>query len=123
MEWFLLITGTVLVVECFLRMPLLSSFQTLQTLLSRIVATLKSSAISDHWKERVLPVYAGHLCALSIKFFIFVILALAPMFIIAVLADRRDVPVVSLLSSWIGIVASTGFAIIYIVIRNRVISG
>jgi hypothetical protein len=123
MEWFLLVIGTILVVECFLRTPLLDSVKALQGLLGKIMATLKSSAISDHWKEKVLPVYAGRLFSLSIKLFMLVLIALLPMIAIAVLADWRGIPLISLLSSWIGMVASTGFAVIYIIIRNRVIPG
>ncbi len=121
MEWLLLVIGTILVVECFLRTPLLASVKALQALLGKIMATLKSSAISDHWKEKVLPVYAGRLFSLSIKLFILVLVAMVPMIVIAVLADWRDIPLVLLLSSWIGIAASTGFAVIYIIVRNRVI--
>ena len=121
MAWLLLITGTILVVECFLRTPLLDCVKTLQALLGKIMSTLKSSAISDHWKEKILPVYSGQLFLLSVKLFIFVLVALAPMIVIAILADWRDIPLVSLLSSWTGIAVSTGLAVLYVVLRNRVI--
>jgi hypothetical protein len=123
MKWLLLAIGTMLVVECFLRTSLIPSAKNLRALLEKIMVILKSSAISDHWKEKVLPVYAGRLFVLSIKLFMLVLISLAPMIVIAMLAQWRGVPLVSLLSSWIGILASSGIAVAYIVIRNRVIPG
>ena len=122
MEWLLLVIGTILVVECLLRTPLLPSVKSLKILLGKIGKVLKSSSVSDHWKEKVLPVYAGRLFVMSIKLFILVLIALIPMIVIAFLANWQNISLVPLLSSWIGVSVSTGLAVVYIVLRKRVFS-
>ena len=122
MEWAVLALGTVLVVESFLRLPLMASVKNLQVLLGKILGTLKSSTISDHWKEKVLPAYAGKLFIISIKLFALVLIAILPMLFIGFLGDRMGLSILHLLSSWVGILISTVIAFIYIFLRKRVIS-
>jgi hypothetical protein len=119
--WILLVVGTICVVECFIRLPLVSRLKSLQNLVTRIVGVLKSSSISDHWKEKVLPVYAGKLFLLSIQLFSLVVAALLPMFVLAWAVQFTSVPLMQLLTTWSGMLASTVIAVLYIFARNRVI--
>ena len=121
MVWILLVVGTICVVECFIRLPLVSRLKSLQNLVTRIVGVLKSSSISDHWKEKVLPVYAGKLFLLSIQLFLLVVAALLPMFVLAWAVQFTSVPLMQLLTTWSGMLASTVIAVLYIFARNRVI--
>ena len=120
MLWILLTIGTVCVVECFLRSPLLDKTKTLTTLVSRIGKVLKSSSISDHWKEKVLPRYALQLFSLSLQLFFWVIVSVLPLIIIALIADLFLIPLTALISSLLGIGVSTAVACIYLLIRRRV---
>ena len=122
MVWILLFAGTLCVVECFIRLPLVPRARSLQNLVSRIVRVLRSSSISDQWKEKVLPVYAGKLFLLSIQLFFLLLVALVPMVALAWAVQRAGIPLMQLLATWSGILASTVFAVLYIFVRKRVIS-
>ena len=122
MAWLLLLIGTLCVVECFFRLPLLNRARDLQSLLQRIFRVIRSDSISDCWKEKVLPIYAGRLFLLSIQLFVIVLIALLPMIVLAWLAGLGGIGLFPLLSSWIGIGASTIAAAIYVFVRNRVLN-
>ena len=120
MAWILLFIGTIIVVECFIRSPLSRLALGLVDLLKKIMGVLRSSSISDHWKEKVLPVYAGRLFLNSISLFFWVVLALLPLVVIAWLASMIEVPLYSLLSSLTGVAVSTLIAIGYVFLTRRV---
>ena len=121
MVWGLLVLGTVCVVESFLRLPILSRVKSLKDLLRKISWVLKSSSVSDHWKEKILPVYAWRLFSSSLALFTLVFVGILPMIAIAGLADIINIPLLPLVSSLTGILASTIIAVIYIFLRRRVI--
>ena len=123
MAWALLVLGTFCVVECFIRLPLLKSARRLTDLLGKITAVLRSSSISDHWKEKILPVYAGRLFTGSVAVFAWVVLGLMPMVALVFIAESVDVPLLPLVSSLSGLAASTAVAVVYALLRNRVVSG
>ncbi len=121
--WALLVLCTLLAVEGFFRLPLGALVAQLQALLQKITHTLGSPKISDHWKEKVLPNYAGQLFMLSIKLFVTVCLAISPFLVAAVLCGFAGLAFTSFLASWAAIGASTMLAIVYAVIRKRIGSG
>ena len=73
MVWILLVVGTICVVECFIRLHLVSRLKSLQNLVIRIVGVLKSSSISDHWKEKAMRVYSGRLLSATLMLAILLI--------------------------------------------------
>ncbi len=115
----MLLIGTILVVECFFRLPLAANLARLRGVVGKIVHTMRSSKISDHWKERVLPAYAGKLFSSSIVLFAIVCLALSPMIIVGIGADMAGLDFMAFLMTMTAIVASTVFAILYVVVRRR----
>ncbi len=118
MVWLLLVLGTLAVVECFIRLPFMARIKYLKTLLAKISRVLRSSSISDHWKEKILPTYAWQLFSSSILLFCYVVLAILPLVILAYVATQFGVPLLVMISSITGIVASTVIAVAYIFIRN-----
>lgn len=120
MLWALLILGTVLAVEGFFRLPLGAEVKRLQRLLQKISHTISTPTISDHWKEKVLPNYAGQLFVLSIKLFVIVCLAISPFFLIGLLAGIVGIPFMAFLATPIAIGASTALATLYAVVRIRI---
>ena len=52
--------------ELLLQLPFRNYLTLLNTLLRRIVKTLRSAYISDHWKERVIQIYALRLFGYSL---------------------------------------------------------
>ncbi len=86
----------------------------------KIFNIIYSSSISDHWKEKVLPLYAKYLMKKSIKIFFILLITCSPA-LVAVMLTRVFYPEFqTLLYSWKGIISMTMFAVIYINIRRYV---
>ncbi len=117
MTWILVTVGTVLAIEAGHRLPLTVRVSELVRLLGKIRTVLFSSAISDRWKEKVLPIYAGQLLMQSISCLLLGILALTPMAAIGVGADLAGIPFTELLLSAAGIAFSTVVAVAYGLLR------
>ena len=122
MNWFLLLLGTLGVVEAFLFLPFMDKVRELGKLAGKIARILKSSSISDHWKEKILPAYASTLFWLSMTLFVLLLVAFLPIIIVAFAGEYFGVPVIETLSGLVGILVSTGVAIGYLFIRKRVVS-
>lgn len=121
MNWLLLFLCCAAFVELFSRIALLRHVGALKEVLFRSARVLRSPRISDHWKERVLLRYAGQLFYRSAMIFLLLSIALSP-FLVATLgagAMGLEPSFVDLLASFEGVVASTGFAVVYAVVRLR----
>jgi len=117
--WVLLVFATLLAVEAFFRLPLGTLVTTLQQLLNKITHTIGTPTISDHWKEKVLPAYAGQLFMLSIKLFVVICLAVSPFFVLGAITAYEGVAFLSFLSTPAALTASTVLAIAYAIVRKR----
>lgn len=80
-----LAVGTVLACEIALRLHPERSLATLGRTAGRSMAVLRSSAISDGWKEKVLPAYAGRIMKASLSLLGCLVLIIAPLIAIAAL--------------------------------------
>ncbi len=69
--------GSVAFVEAFIRLNAFSRIGNLLGLSRQSMKVVASSAISDHWKERVLPRYAGRILRHAFIFLFCLFLALA----------------------------------------------
>ena len=76
--WGLVIVAALLASEAFLRLPILQKIGSVAATSQKATRLLKSSRISDHWKERILPVYALRIGLGSVTFFLLLCLALLP---------------------------------------------
>ena len=121
MAWLLAAIATVLVVECFLRTPFLRRVGDFGSINQSIFRVLRSSSISDHWKEKILPVYAGRLFRLSLTVFGLLLVCLAPAMVLGYAAGLVGIDVLGLFSSWSGLIASSAFAAVYVLVRQRVV--
>lgn len=63
----------VIVVEAALALPLVSWIKKLMIIGRKSARLLRSSQISDHWKERILPVYAMTMLKASLLIFVLII--------------------------------------------------
>ena len=120
--WALLLISTLIVVELFLRLPLIAHAKELADTLQKSLKVLKSPRISDHWKEKTLQAYSLRLFKHSIVVFLLLVAALSPFAAIDYLAARSGNAIAPLLESIEGLIVSTLFAIAYFVIRQRVIN-
>ena len=84
--YIVLAVATVLACEIALRLPLVKSLTTLSRTAGRAKTVVTSSAISDTWKERVLPAYAGRILTSSLLLFACLVAIAVPVVIAAALA-------------------------------------
>jgi hypothetical protein len=120
---YLIIAGvSVLAVELFMRLPVKQAINELWRVSQKASRTVLSPHISDHWKEKVMLVYARKALTSTLKLAaimsIFIVLALLPVFIVDFFGITEQ-SVLSLLGTTRGLVASTLIAACYFWLRGR----
>lgn len=83
--WGLVIVAAILASEAFLRLPVLQKIGSVATTSQKAMKLMRSARVSDHWKERILPVYALRIGAGSISFFLLLCAALLPILLAGLL--------------------------------------
>ncbi|MEQ9488620.1 MAG: hypothetical protein RIM72_06465 [Alphaproteobacteria bacterium] len=71
------VAGAVVFVEAFIRFNAFSRIGILIAQARQSMRVVASSAVSDHWKEKVLPRYAGRILRHAFVFLLFLAVALA----------------------------------------------
>lgn len=79
LAWVALAAATLVACELLMALPLRGQIGRLATTSRKAGAVLRSAGISDHWKEAVLPAYAGRIAAASLLGFLFLLIGLAPL--------------------------------------------
>lgn len=119
MSWLALIIGSILVAECFLRLPVMSGFSNMLRTFQSVHRVISSRTISDHWKERILLVYAWRMFKNSLNVFFWLVVAVSPIVIGGLVLDNTRLSFLDLLASVTGIVASTLTVLFYLPLRKR----
>ena len=119
MDWLLLIAGSVCFVEIFIRLNSLARIKDLNDLLGKVARVLRSSKISDHWKEIVLPSYALQLFRLSLLIFAILVVSCSGFLILGVVSSLQGGRFVDLSASATGIAVCTIAALAYAALRSR----
>ena len=78
-QFLIIATGTVISSELLLRTPFFRVIKSDIKLIKKIVFVLSSSNISDHWKERVVQVYALKLLKFSLLIPLLLFLIITPL--------------------------------------------
>ncbi len=120
MDWVLLSVGSMLSAELLLRLPMDRSLNGLKVSAWKALSTIKSTKISDHWKELVLPHYALRIFTASFLSFLLLVIALVPAAMILLVAEQTGVDVMDSVINARGLVFSTLVCILYLVIRRAV---
>lgn len=63
----ILMLGCILSIEIFLRLNFLSHLKTILNSVRKVLHLIPSKKISDHWKEKVIPIYAIRMMKASVK--------------------------------------------------------
>lgn len=111
--------ASVLSVEVLIRTGLAPRVARMMALSGKAAQVVRSSRISDHWKERVLPRYAGGLFVSTLWLGCYLILFLSPFGGAVALGRAFDVNVAGFLASATGIIGVSLFALLYAIARNR----
>lgn len=78
--------ATVVACEVALRLPLVSTVSKLTGAAKRAMKVVRSPNISDIWKEKMVPIYAGRIMTASLVFFACLVAIALPAVLIASLA-------------------------------------
>lgn len=122
MAFALLIGSTFIVAELFMRLPIIINVRRSSQIAAKSATLIRADKISDHWKERVLPAYAGALFVQTLKLAMMTVLAFAPVAVALAIAPLLNAPLLSLLVSFQGIALSVATAAIYAFVRMRLVS-
>jgi hypothetical protein len=115
---------TIVAVELFLRLPLARLVRELAAVLQKVTRVITSSAISDHWKEKVLLRYAGSIALSTLRIGAVLGGIGLVVFILCLLADMlpgAGPSTLEVFASWGGIALATGISVVYYLARSRLV--
>jgi len=104
----------ILSVEIFFKSNFLSVLDIFSTIIKKVVRLVASKNISDHWKEKILPVYALRMMKYSLHILV-VLLFIISLFITA---DYFNNDLLLHIFSFFGIVESLVFSSVYLFLRK-----
>ncbi len=116
MNHFILFLICILSVEVFFRLNFLSTLNTILDITKKVLYLITKDNISDHWKEKVIPIYAFKIMKSSIK----ILLILLLIFALFVISDTFLFKFHELALSFIGFAESLFFAYGYAFFRKAV---
>ena len=111
---FFLILVCILSVEIFIRLHFLSHVDSILKITKKVIYLIPQNKISDHWKEKVIPIYSLSVMKYSFQILLILFLILSLFFISELFIDDFLIFTLSL----IGIIESMVFAIGYFYIRK-----
>ena len=119
MNWLLLVLAAVVACELFLRLPLMATIKQATSTAAKASAVLRAKRVSDHWKERILPVYAGKIAANSLKFFLYLCVILGAVVVFGLVAPGGLVGWIGFLARPLVILVLCALSIPYMIVRSR----
>jgi len=123
MELALLVVSAILASEIFLRLPLMNQVSVVADTARRAAATVRSSRISDHWKEAVLQAYSARMAGRSFYFLLLLCLVLLPVALVGVVAPGGMAGWFEYLMQPVAIAIMCMSSIFYIFVRTRIARG
>lgn len=110
----LLLIICVFSVEFFIRLKFLTIIDSMIKITKKVINVISSKYISEHWKEKIIPVYALRIMNYSIQLLFIFLITLSPIIII----DFFFNDLLVFIFSFIGIFESLFFSFGYIYIRQ-----
>ena len=117
MSHLVLLLVCILSVEVFIQFNFLSAIDAIAKVTKKVAYIIPNQNISDHWKEKVIPVYAFRIMKYSLQILLILFLILSFFFI----ADFFLNNFLAFTLSLIGILESMVFAFGYIYLRKSII--
>ena len=111
-------------VELFVRVPLRDAVAKLLRYAGKSSRVIRSSHISDHWKEKVLPTYSMKVAQASLKLFFIFLLLFAILLALSTALDYlflAEATTVGFLSTWRGLLYATFVSTVYFYARTRLL--
>ena len=114
--------ATLVACEVALRLPLGRILTTLSGSAKQAMKVLSSKKISDTWKEKMLPVYAGRIMKASLSLFVCLIAIALPVVVIASLVTGSVATGSALLMQPLYLVEMIAIGVVYIWVRAKVLA-
>lgn len=119
MNWLLTVVLCVLLVEVVLRLPFFRVLRELEGILRKAMRVVRARSVSDHWKEKVVPAYAGRMFTATLRLAALLLAVGVPAVVLIWLFDRLNASYDGFIVSWTGILFSILVASTYAVLRRR----
>lgn len=119
MNWIFTVIITVILVELFLRLPLISTAVAVSETAKRATKTMKRKA-SDHLKERAIQLCALRMLSASLVLFIGLFVLAIAAYVLCLTAEHVSAGTIETLVSFKGLLVSLVFASFYIFARQRI---
>tara|TARA_Y100001935_G_scaffold254362_1_gene263180 strand:- start:2373 stop:2729 length:357 start_codon:yes stop_codon:yes gene_type:complete len=101
-------------IEVFIRLNVLSHINSISKVIKKVTCIIPNNNISDHWKEKVIPVYAFNIMKYSIQILLILLLIMSLFFITNLLCNNF----LTFTFSLIGIIESMVFAFGYVYLKR-----
>jgi hypothetical protein len=113
LNWVLTVVLCALLVEVALRLPFLPVLRALSRASGKAVQVIRTSAISDHWKEKAVAAYARITFLSTLQLAGFLVVLLGPAVVVVIAFDHVWSGFEDFILGWLGIgcsvVAATGY--------------
>lgn len=109
----------VVTVELLYRLPVVDHFKKLTRCIYKAGRVMRSPAISDHWKERALLMYARQIFTTSLMSLLWLVASFAPLVALTLAGASQGIAVDALLLSFEGIIGCILMAVVYQRIRPK----
>lgn len=114
MKWFIIFLATLISAELIIRLPLIATTQAFFKTVSKSADIITSNAISDHWKEIMLPRLAMRMIWQSLVAFMLLVVAVVPFLIVWLVSNSLSLDLLDDLLDPIVILFITAVAWIYL---------
>ena len=101
-------------VEVFIRLNLLSHIDSISSVIKKVTWVIPNNNISDHWKEKVIPVYAFKIMKYSLQIILILLLIMFLFFVTNLFCNNF----LAFTFSLIGIIESMVFAFGYVHLKR-----
>jgi len=104
----------ILAVEIFIKSNFLFTLDIFSKIIKKVVHVVASKNISDHWKEKILPVYALRI----MKYSLHILIVLLFIIFLFITANYFNNDLLLYIFSFIGIIESLVFSSVYLFLRK-----
>lgn len=122
MNWVIIFLCCAAFIELFARLDISSRLKYQYALYKKIKRTLKSSTISDRWKEKALLHYAKQMLTSNLFLMFCFVVALLPVLIVVSFAEATGDDIAKDFVSIHGVIGALSFSALYAYIRRRLIA-
>jgi hypothetical protein len=118
MTWLLTTVLCVVLVEIFVRLPLIDVISRINVIGRKALRTLGAKSVSDHWKEKILLAYAVSLFVSTMKLAGYLAAIGAVAVVLIFIFDYLGAMVGEFITDWPGVLFSLVVATLYFIVRK-----